>query len=430
VSIFHRNKIGWSWLAFFSVCTLTWAQNTVWDTPQGRERIFEATVKVFEDTYWDETYLDWTAWANTFRAEALVSTNRDAFDSTMRRMVSSLNDQHSRWLGKLPPDVTSTLEPSLGVTQTYLPGTGFVIERVFPQSPAQDAGLHRGDVIMRINAHDLREGTSYHVTEIVSEAMKTPNLSLDVKRKIQRLNIRLAPQDLNMSHLRQLPQAEMLSGTTGYLYLPSFTQAGTGEIVHRLLGNLQKQGAKELILDLRDNPGGGLGELGLVICAFLEGPWVKAVHQTSLAWVASCRQSNGNVINTLNDNQGATINQDMLENATFFAGPLVVLVSRHNNSAGEIAPLVLQSLAQAILIGEKTSGNVEALQEFNLPDGSVVLVATANLQGINNEDFRLGIIPDIQSRENLAELARGFDAPLAEALKVLKELPFIPGKYF
>ncbi len=108
----------------------------------------------------------------------------------------------------------------------------------------------------------------------------------------------------------------------------------------------------------------------------------------------------------------------------------MVLVSRNNNSAGEVAALVLQHVVGAIIIGEKTSGNVEALQEFTLSDQSVVLVAVANLQGIQGENFSLGIRPDIESQVRLSELARGFDAPLAEAIKVIEALPFTPGKYF
>ena len=428
---FSKNAIRfcWCWVAFLGF-TGAYSQRLVWDTPEGRKRLFEATVKIFEDNYWDQDYIDWSSWADGFRDQALAAKSHDEFDNTMRRMVSHLNDQHSRWLGILPMSLPSTLEPSLGLSHSYLPGTGLVIERVLPQGPADSAGLRRGDVITRINSQDLREYSSHQVAQIVHESMKNSSLAADVKRKIQRLNLRLTPRDLNTNQLRLLLQSEMLSSTTAYVYLPSFAQDGTAQSFYQHLATLQKQGAKELILDLRDNPGGGLGELGLVMCAFLEGDWVKAVHQNSLAWTASCQRDNNSVSNTLKDNQGLVTNQDTLETATFFEGPLVVLVSRYNNSAGEIAPLVLQSLAHAVVIGEKTSGNVEALQEFQLPDQSIVLVAIANLQGVHEEDFRLGVIPDIESRENLSELARGFDAPLAEALKVLKELPFTPGKYF
>jgi carboxyl-terminal processing protease len=119
-----------------------------------------------------------------------------------------------------------------------------------------------------------------------------------------------------------------------------------------------------------------------------------------------------------------------LENPVQFEGPLAVIVSRKNSSAGEVSALVLQNFKRATIVGEKTHGNVEAIQDFSMPDGSVMMIAVANLEGIDGTDFTQGIMPDIEASESLQELARGFDAPLAEALKAVKALPFTPGKYF
>ncbi len=411
--------------------TLAIAQSSVWDTPEGRERVFEATVRVFEDNYWNQEYTDWQTWANIFRDDALAATSRKDFDSVMQRMVSHLDDQHSRWLGKLPTNLPAPLlERGLGTEQSYLPGTGLVIENVLPQSPAHEADLKRGDVMVRINSNDLRNSSSHEVIKLLSEAINQNEVSLDIRRKQQRLSIRLKPAELNLSELKNLPQSEMLSSSIGYLYLPSFTQPSTAERFHQHLRELQTQGATKLILDLRDNPGGGLGELGLVMCAFLEGDWLQAIYHNETRWTASCSYHDHSVSNTLSNSKDEILSQDKLEEATFFEGPIVVLVSHSNNSAGEVAVLVLQYMSQAIIIGQKTLGNVEALQEFKLSDESVILVAVANLQGMYGKHFSGGVIPDIEAQRHLSEMARGFDAPLAEALKVIEALPFTPGKYF
>ena len=67
---------------------------------------------------------------------------------------------------------------------------------------------------------------------------------------------------------------------------------------------------------------------------------------------------------------------------------------------------------------------------FDLPDGSLVMVAVANVQGVNETIFDGGVEPDVLASASLQELARGFDAPLAEALRLLRETPFTPGRYF
>jgi carboxyl-terminal processing protease len=367
-------------------------------------------------------------WADQFRPEALAVTERKDFDAVMRRMVASLDDQHSSWLGTLAQSLL-VLERSLGTEQRFLPGTGLVVEKVFPQGPAQNS-LQRGDVIIRINGQDLRQLSSHEVIQLFSAALSEADLSLDIRRNRQRLNMRLSPKELNLNELKHLPQSKMLNQDVGYIYLPSFIQANTAEVFHQQLELLQSQGATKLILDLRDNPGGGLGELGLVMCAFFKGAWLQAVRQQTIHWTASCNHQQDSMNNTLTNSKGETVAEDGLEQATFFEGPLVVLVSQNNNSAGEVAALVLQYQLDAIIIGKKTLGNVEALQEFRLSDGSVVLVAVANLQGIGGKNFNLGVTPDIESQTHLSELARGFDAPVAEALKILETLPFPPGKYF
>ncbi len=253
------------------LCTLMLAQSNLWDTPEGRERIFEATIQIFSDHYWKQDALDWETWGNQFRTEALEATLRADFDKVMQRMVSTLDDHHSAWLGKLSRSSIPVLERSLGTEHSYLPGTGLVIENVLLQSPAH-AVLHRGDVIVRINGHDLRDSNSYDVAQLIGEALNQAEVSVDIRRKQQRLNMRLSPLELNLTELKNLPQSEMLGPTIGYIYLPTFTHKDTARQFHQHLKALQTQGATELILDLRDNPGGGLGELGLVMCAFLSGP--------------------------------------------------------------------------------------------------------------------------------------------------------------
>jgi carboxyl-terminal processing protease len=410
------------------------AYEELWESAAGRERIFSALVGVFRENYWDPDYRDWDAWATAYREQAVSASDRAAFDRALSRMVSELADDHSRWVGlSLPgslPEQGARL-PGLGFQHGFLRHSGVVVERVFAQTPAAGAGLQRGDLIVRINGQEVRDlAGAYEVDQVLREAVATGSVQFSVRRGGGFVTLELTPAPLDFAAVSELPQARMLDDVTGYLYIPSFRAEGTGRAVRDLLGELTQQGAQMLVLDLRGNLGGRLGELGLVLGAFVEGVWVEAVSRGEVIWRSSYALEGDQGRNVLETADGTPFAGDALETPVRFAGPLAVLVDRHNSSAGEIAPLVLQEWGRATVVGEATTGNVEAIQGFNLPDGSLVYVAVANLQGVSGRDYSAGVTPDTVVSSSLQELARGFDAPLAEALRALKSLPFTPGKFF
>ena len=306
------------------------------------------------------------------------------------------------------------------------------IERVFVNTPADAATLQRGDVIVSINGESLLGSTGdFTAGRLLGEATQADSIVLGINRQGQELSLDVFPEPIDFSAVRDLPQGNMLDESTGYIYMPSFEAGGVAQRVHDLINDLESQGAESLVLDLRDNPGGRLGELGLLLGAFIDGPWVEAYSQGELAWRALYRMSDDQGINALENSDGRTIASDGIDNPANFSGALAVIVSRNNSSAGEVGPLVLKEFERATIVGEATEGNVEAIRTFDLPDGSLVYVAVANLQGIEGTNFSAGLEPDIEVRSsNLRELARGFDPPVAEALKALKDLPFTPGKFF
>src|SRR5690606_17112851 len=152
-----------------------------------RRIVFEATVYFFRDYYWDEDRLDWDAWAERHRRDAVEAEGRGRFDAVMRRMVAEVGDDHSRWLGlaglepgltpitspfgptgaapeaPVPDDLAPPLAaqgeptPSLGMLVRWVAGAGVVVERVLPGTPAEEAGVRRGDVIVAIAGRPLAE---------------------------------------------------------------------------------------------------------------------------------------------------------------------------------------------------------------------------------------------------------------------------------
>ena len=428
-----RTSVLVTWLVLVSLLFGHAHADELWQSELGRERVFNALVGTFKDNYWNPSYTDWDAWAATYHDAAVGSATRADFESALRRMVDDLGDDHSRFVGAplstLQPDASTAGEPGLGFRHGFLAGTGLVVERVFPGTPAATAGLRRGDVVVCIDGQDVRD-TALSAGNILRAALGAGDVKLGVRRKTQFLTLQVAPAPIVFERVQDQPQAEMLDATTGYLYLPSFKSETTAEEVHRLLADLSEQGATSLVLDLRDNYGGRLGELGKVLGAFIEGPWAEAVSHDAVVWRSSYRLDKGSGLSVLETLDGVPVTSEALSEPAHFAGPLAVVVSRYNSSAGEIAPLVLQALGRAVVVGEQTEGNVEAVRGFDLPGGNLVYVAVANLQGVGGLDFTGGVTPEVKVSSDLAELSRGYDAPVAEALRALKGLPFTPGKFF
>jgi carboxyl-terminal processing protease len=346
-------------------------------------------------------------------------------------MIAELDDDHSSWLG-LPTDVRGGLgdafdRPRLGAQLGFVDDVGLVVRRVLPGTPAAEVELRRGDVITSINGEDVRASPSLgNALQLLTRASRAGDVTLEVERRGAALRLSVTPGTFLEAALASRPQADMLDEDTGYLYLPTFRGDTVAPEAHRLIGELQRRGAENLILDLRGNLGGRLNQMGLVLGIFADGAWADAVSRGRVAWQGS--YLGGEVL--LEAPGGRVVSRSVVPEPVRFAGAVAVLVDASNSSAGEVAALALQDLGRATIIGERTEGNVEALQTFELPDGSRVMVAIANLQGINGLPFVVGVAPDIVATEDLGELARGYDAPVAEALRVLDELPFTPGRFF
>lgn len=423
-----------------------------------RSTVFWSVVDLFRDFYWDPEHLDWDAWAERYRDAALEAQRRAAFDSVMSRMVAEVDDDHSRWLGLAARPGEPLFEPvgeeggegdpgaddpggagagdptltrGLGLQVRYLTGTGVVVERVLPGTPAAEAGLRRGDVIQAIADSDLTGAGPSAVGLVMAESLEAAEVHLSVLRGgRQRFDLTLTPRLLPHATLELTASASMLEDGVAYLYLPSFTLAGTGQLAHALLAELERSGASTYVLDLRGNLGGSIAELGILMGAFYDGEWARALARGNVAWHATFERQGPFGTALLVDDTGRVIRSADVAQPVKLDAPLVVIVDRLTSSAAEVAAAVLQASGRATVVGAATSGNVEVVQGFELADGSSVLIAVANLEMPDGAPLNDGIEPDDVATATVRELARGHDAALASAVAQLSGLPFTPGRWF
>lgn len=199
--------------------------------------------------------------------------------------------------------------------------------------PADRAGLKPGDRIVRLNGEDTKGRNVDEVSALLKGQAGTA-LDLVVEREGVRdpVSVRLIRQEIKIDNVTY---SGMLRDRTGYIRLDGFTQGAAGEVKQALL-QLKKEGAEQLILDLRYNGGGLLDEAVKIVNLFCD----KGLP------VVSTRGKQPDRNRTFYTTE-SPVDNDI---------PLAILTSRGTASASEIVSGALQDYDRAVIIGERTFG--------------------------------------------------------------------------
>ncbi|HEY6326664.1 MAG TPA: S41 family peptidase [Candidatus Cybelea sp.] len=264
-------------------------------------------------------------------------------------------------------------------------GTGIVIqvddktkyigvENVIPNGPADKAGVQQDDLITTIDGTSTK-GMAINTASGKLRGKEGTKVTLTIQRDTSALP---APITITRAKIHQLSVYEkLLPGKIGYVALTVFGR-DTGSELTTALDRLQSQGARALILDLRDNGGGYLEAAVAVSSKFIpSGPIVSV-------------ESRASNITTLD-----------ADNTAISPLPLAVLVNGYTASASEITSGAIQDSSVGVIIGTKTFGKGVVQTIYPLPDGSAIKVTTARYLTPRNRDINhLGITPDIIVTEN------------------------------
>ena len=245
------------------------------------------------------------------------------------------------------------------------------ISRVFLDSPALDAGLRKGDVLTRVEDIDVVTTTLQDAVNIMRGEPGTP-VNVQVQRGDQLLDFVVQRAVVHVNWVNSC----MLDGDVGYISLYEFSgDCSPSFAVH--LDNLMSQGAKALVIDLRDNPGGWVDDAQKVADMFLEEGNVA-----SLVY----RDGTTELYTTTTDGKENPI-------------PLVVLVNEYSASASEILAGALQDRGRATIVGTQTFG--KGVVQYVLPVGTrgagMQLTVAQYYTPNGNEVHKVGITPDIEA---------------------------------
>lgn len=263
-----------------------------------------------------------------------------------------------------------------------------VVEMVYENYPAYKNGLRIADEILKIDGIDLQKLSREEATQLMRGQVGTP-VKLTVKRPGQDNTIDLT---FNREKIKvsNVPYFGMLEKNVGYVQLTEFTP-DAGKEVKAAVVALKEKGAKEIILDLRGNPGGLLFEAVNICNVFI--PKGKKVVSTK----GKVEESN--------------INYETLNNPVDTEIPLTILLNRGSASASEIVAGTLQDYDRAVVIGEKSYGKGLVQLSRGLSYNSQVKITTAKyytptgrcIQVLDythrRDDGSVGAIPDSVKKE-------------------------------
>jgi len=330
-----------------------------------------------------------------------VSTGSLA-NASVAGAVGSLHDHFSHYLSPKEFRVFGEPPTFTGIGVEVQPEKrGLMIARVFDSSPAARAGMQAGESIVGVNGRSIG-GLSADESRALIVGPPGTDVTLAVERHAGRgaHTLRLTRATISepvvASATRTVHQIKL-----GVVALATFSPGAHGEVREAVEHELHREGARGIVLDLRDNGGGLVEEAQLIASIFIP---------------------HGSIVTTRGRTQ-PTQTLSAVGDAISPQVPVVVLVDGNTASASEIVTAALQDYHRATVLGTHTFGKGVFQEEMPLSNGGALDITvgeyfTPNGRNLGGGGIRqgAGVTPEVL-------VAHGVDTPhgLAVALNTLAE---------
>ena len=258
----------------------------------------------------------------------------------------------------------------IGVTVSKDEETGgFLIDAITKDGPAQMAGLVPGDIIIAVDGTDVTQGDMDVLRECIRAAFGRNAMVTVLHEDGAEETFAVSCEEVYSSPV----EYGMLDGDIGYVVIGNFRQ-GAGADSVAAVRELIEDGARALIFDVRQNPGGQISELTELLDFLLpEGD-----------------------IFILTDKKGRE--EITVSDAACVELPMAVLVDGDSYSAAEYFAAALQEYECAEIVGEPTTGKARSQVSIVLPDGSAVHISKYSYLTPHGNDLYEagGLVPDIE----------------------------------
>lgn len=317
--------------------------------------------------------------------------------------LAGLDDPYTEYIS--PDEYDSFTETSTGnytgigveVTKN---GEETVISDIFEGTPAEKAGLLPNDIIKKIDGKDMVGKPLSEISSTIKEyAGKTFAISIERDGKMTDVNV--VPSEIETVQV----SGKMLDGGISYIRISMFEGHCT-EQLKTALDNAKNSGAKGIIFDVRNNPGGALDIITNCVDQILDEGIILTV-----------RDKNGKEeVYKAKDKEKIDL-------------PIVILTNAQTASAAEVFTSSLHDNGKAYTVGTKTYGKGVVQTVFDLGDKSIAKITTAKYFTPKNVCIdKIGLEPDKKveldekyKKMSVKYIPDGEDAQLITAVEVMKE---------
>ena len=278
------------------------------------------------------------------------------YEKAARGLVHELNDPYTVLFS--PKDFTNFSTQTngkyggVGMQIGEVQGA-ITVDKVFPHTPAEDAGVQEGDKIIMVDTASTR---GWKIDQVSNTLKGTPGTQVNVQfsrpGQTQPIKVRLTRREI---HIPAVPYAMMLDGKVGYVPLLQFSETAAPEL-QDAMQSLVKQGAKGIVLDFRGNPGGILDQ---------------AIEMSNLFL-----KPGQEIVSVRGRNQAPQVTSAEAQ-PTVPTLPIVILTDGGTASAAEIVAGALQDHDRAAIVGTTSYGKGLVQTLYPLDGGYALKMTTA-----------------------------------------------------
>lgn len=292
--------------------------------------------------------------------------------TSIEDMVKQLNDPYSSYFTKEEYEsFTGSIDnkfTGIGI-QVLTDEEGIKITSVFNISPAEEAGLKAGDIIIKADDVTLKGLSSEQAISYIKGEEGT-SVHLVIQRGISTFEVNVIRKQISLPTV----EGEVLKDRIGYIEINSFGE-NTPDEFRQNLDKLEKSNVESYVVDLRYNSGG----------------YIEAARDIGGYFIGD------KSLMVMKNGTGASASFKAYKHDMIIEKPVIFLINQYSASASELLSAAVKDYKKAIFIGKTTYGKGVAQGIFPLSDGSFIKLTTYEfLSPYKNTINHVGVSPDFQ----------------------------------